>query len=51
MKGIYVIYEGIEYVLIHQYDSGYCEIKQEGKLNEEIILVHCSELTMTVTSK
>ncbi|MDQ1003949.1 hypothetical protein QFZ28_004349 [Neobacillus niacini] len=47
MEKTYVIYEGKEYILIHQYDSGYCEIKEEGKLNEEIILVHYSELTMT----
>ncbi|MDQ0975893.1 hypothetical protein QFZ31_005771 [Neobacillus niacini] len=51
MEKTYVIYERKEYILIHQYDSGYCEIKEEGKLNEEIKLVHYSELTMKVTSK
>jgi hypothetical protein len=51
MEKTYVIYKGIEYVLIHQYDSGYCEINEEGKLNEEIILVPYSELTTIVTSK
>lgn len=40
-----VIYEGKEYILIYQYSSGYCEIREEGTLKGNVLLVHFSELT------
>jgi hypothetical protein len=39
------LYQGKRYILLHQYSSDYCEIKEEGsKFN--ILLVHISELTL-----
>ena len=37
-----VIYQGIEYIILHQYDSGYVEIRNPK--NRSIELVHESEL-------
>ncbi len=43
MKEQYVCYEEDKYVVIYQYDSGYCEIKKvDNPLKIE--LVHRSEL-------
>ena len=41
----FVIYQGEEYRLLHQYDSGYCEINKDESLYSEIKLVHISELS------
>jgi hypothetical protein len=43
MKDIQVIYDGKEYIILHKYASGYCEI-QEKNNQFNIKLVHVSEL-------
>lgn len=33
-----VIYNGKKYIILHMYDSGYCEIKEEGnQYNVELV--------------
>ncbi|PLS04016.1 hypothetical protein [Neobacillus cucumis] len=44
MTKIPVIFEGKDYIMLHQYSSGYCEITEEGASYKEIKLVHFSEL-------
>lgn len=39
-----VIFEGKDFILLHQYASGYCEITEEGSPHNGIKLVHFSEL-------
>jgi hypothetical protein len=46
VKRIPVIYQGKEYVIIFQYESGYCEIVEEGEPNQNVKLVHSSELKL-----
>ncbi|ULT59273.1 hypothetical protein L1999_12405 [Neobacillus drentensis] len=48
MDKIIVIYKGKEYMIIHQFASGYCEIAELTKGQHEIELVHFSELTLTL---
>ncbi|QNF29907.1 MULTISPECIES: hypothetical protein [Metabacillus] len=45
MECKFVLYKGEQYRLIHQYDSGYCEIKKNGSSLYNTELVHMSELT------
>ncbi|MGM0879146.1 MAG: hypothetical protein ACQEWV_32035 [Bacillota bacterium] len=45
MDYAFVIYKGEKFSLLHQYDSGYCEIKKDGASFYNIELVHISELT------
>jgi hypothetical protein len=42
VKGKYVYYNGKRYIVMHQYDSGYCELKEEFAWRFK--LVHVSEL-------
>ncbi|MEC2076338.1 hypothetical protein [Metabacillus fastidiosus] len=44
MKKSIVMYKGKKYIILHKYESGYCEIK-EVKNSYNIELVHESELT------
>lgn len=44
MSYLLVKYNREKYWLIHQYDSGYCEIKKEKTLLAKIELVHKSEV-------
>ena len=46
MENKFVIYQGEEYRLLHQYDSGYCEINKSESLYSDIKLVHISELSV-----
>jgi len=46
VKRIPVIYQGKEYVIIFQYESGYCEIVEDGEHNHNVKLVHFSELKL-----
>ncbi|TWE06388.1 hypothetical protein FB550_102410 [Neobacillus bataviensis] len=46
MTNISVIYEGKDYILLHQYSSGYCEITEEWAPYRNIKLVHFSELIL-----
>jgi hypothetical protein len=39
-----VIFEGKDYILLHQYASGFCEVKEQGEDYKDIKLVHFSEL-------
>ncbi len=48
MDLVFVIYKGKKYHLIHQYDSGYCEIKKGSSLYNDIKLVHISELSEVI---
>ncbi|WHX98514.1 hypothetical protein [Neobacillus sp. DY30] len=41
-----VIFEGQEYIILHQYACGYCEIRKEDSYNQEVKLVHFSELKL-----
>lgn len=41
--GSHVLFQGREYVIIHKYTSGYCEIKDLNRLYH-IELVHLTEL-------
>ena len=40
-----VIYNGERYEVFYTYTSGYVELKKSGSDLDEIILVHCSEVT------
>lgn len=46
MRKVVVMYEGKEYIILHQHASGFCEIVEEGAENKEVKLVHFSELTL-----
>lgn len=46
MGQMIVIFEGEEYIILHQYASGYCEIRSEEGFNHEVKLVHFSELKL-----
>jgi len=46
MGKIYVIYEGKEYILLHQSSTGFCQIGVENTPDEEIKLVHFSEISL-----
>jgi hypothetical protein len=40
----HVLYNGKKYIILYEYDSGYCEIKELDSVHN-IQLVHLSELT------
>ncbi|WP_409300513.1 hypothetical protein [Peribacillus sp. SCS-155] len=42
INGNIVFYNGKKYTIIHKYESGYCEIRETGVHNTE--LIHISEL-------
>ncbi|MBT2725793.1 hypothetical protein J7E63_02440 [Bacillus sp. ISL-75] len=44
MEKTRVYFQGKEYILLIQYASGYCEIVETGALNNQVKLVHFSEL-------
>jgi hypothetical protein len=44
-KGDKVIYSGKEYVCLHSYSSGYCELKSIER--SKIELVHISEIKLS----
>ena len=44
MERIPVIFQGKDYLILVQYDSGYCEILKEGETKHQVQLVHFSEL-------
>lgn len=46
MTKIPVNFEGKDYILLYQYSSGYCEIKEEGVAYKDIKLVHFSALVI-----
>ena len=45
MDKIRVSFEGKDYIVLHQYSSGFCEIKEEDHQYWDVKLVHASELT------
>ncbi|WP_223594652.1 hypothetical protein [Neobacillus bataviensis] len=48
MERIPVIYQGENYLLLHQYACGYCEIIEDGESNYKVKLVHFSELKLNL---
>jgi hypothetical protein len=46
VDNIQVSYQGKDYIILHEYSSGFCEIIQEGKRNWDIKLVHFTELIL-----
>ncbi|HZH60777.1 MAG TPA: hypothetical protein VEY70_14630 [Metabacillus sp.] len=45
-----VIYNNERYEIFYSYASGYYELKKLGSVLDEIILVHCSEVTQLDSS-
>lgn len=44
MEKARVYFQGKEYILLNHYASGYCEIVEDGELNNQVKLVHFYEL-------
>lgn len=45
-----VIYNGEQYEIFYAYSSGYYELKKFGSDLDDILLVHCSEVTQLTSS-
>jgi len=41
-----VTYKGKDYTMLFQHASGYCEIVEDGEPNQQVKLVHFSELLL-----
>ncbi|WP_160724889.1 hypothetical protein [Bacillus sp. USDA818B3_A] len=39
-----ITFQGKDYILLYQYESGYCEIVKVGEQYNQILLVHLSEI-------
>jgi len=46
-----VTYQGEQYYVLKQYDSGYCEIQKDKTMYHEIKLVHVSELSEVIETE
>lgn len=46
MGQLIVIFEGEEYIILHQHACGYCEIIKENDFNHLVKLVNFSELKL-----
>jgi len=51
MNKIPVIFQGKEYKMLVQYASGYCEIVEEREPNNQVKLVHFSEVKIKQLNK